>query len=302
MEMALSAPTDLIDIGLNLTHDSFDTDRDSVLARAAEQGVHRMIVTGSDIAHSRRALELVADVPARLRSTAGVHPHHASQFAAHDRNELMALVHDPGVVAVGECGLDYFRNFSSHEDQERVFRMQLEIATSVNKPVFLHQRDAHEPFTAILRDYIGALSAGGVAHCFTAGRAEAGAYLDMGLYIGITGWICDERRGMHLREVARYIPQDRLLKCSCSIGTPRVNGIGSPVGATTLKLHIALPMRNSSKIPVPDWPIWSTAASTAYGSNRSQAMSRGASKVPPNGARPICRSPASAICAMQTTR
>jgi len=209
--MALSAPTDLIDIGLNLTHDSFDTDRDSVLARAAEQGVHRMIVTGSDIAHSRRALELVADVPARLRSTAGVHPHHASQFAAHDRNELMALVHDPGVVAVGECGLDYFRNFSSHEDQERVFRMQLEIATSVNKPVFLHQRDAHEPFTAILRDYIGALSAGGVAHCFTAGRAEAGAYLDMGLYIGITGWICDERRGMHLREVARYIPQDRLL-------------------------------------------------------------------------------------------
>ena len=157
----MSTARELIDIGLNLTHDSFDADRNHVLARAFEQGVSRMIVTGSDLAHSRRALELVATAPEHLRSTAGVHPHHASEFAPSDRDALLALTRADPVVAVGECGLDYFRNFSSHEDQERVFRMQLEIAPEVRKPVFLHQRDAHDAFTAILHEHISTLTAGG---------------------------------------------------------------------------------------------------------------------------------------------
>jgi hypothetical protein len=117
------------------------------------------------------------------------------------------LLH-PLVVAAGECGLDYFRNFSPHPDQQRVFRAQLELATRARKPVFLHQRDAHEDFLQILRDYRGLA---GVAHCFTGDAAELAAYLDHGLYIGITGWICDERRGQNLQRLVADIPLDRLL-------------------------------------------------------------------------------------------
>ena len=113
-------------------------------------------------------------------------------------------------MAVGECGLDYFRNLSPRPAQLAAFRRQLDLAVQLRKPVFLHQRDAHEDFLTVLREY-GSRLVGGVAHCFTAGVDEARAYLDLGLYIGITGWICDERRGLHLREVVRTIPADRLL-------------------------------------------------------------------------------------------
>lgn len=124
--------------------------------------------------------------------------------------ELSALSAVPEVVAVGECGLDYFRNFSPREHQIAAFRRQLDLAASVRKPVFLHQRDAHDDFLAIMREFRPQLF-GGVAHCFTAGTSEARAYLELDLHIGITGWICDERRGLHLREVVREIPLDRLL-------------------------------------------------------------------------------------------
>jgi TatD DNase family protein len=114
------------------------------------------------------------------------------------------------VGAVGECGLDYFRNFSPHADQQRAFRVQLELAAECGKPVFLHQRDAHSAFKEILREFRPRL-AGGVAHCFTGDAAELDDYLDLDLHIGITGWISDERRGLHLRELVRRVPADRLL-------------------------------------------------------------------------------------------
>lgn len=203
-------PAPLIDIGLNLTHASFDADRAAVLDRARAVGVTRMLVTGSSVAQSGAALRLAEAHPQMLRATAGIHPHHASEWQAASREELLALLASPLVLAVGECGLDYFRNFSPHADQERAFREQLALAAEARKPVFLHQRDAHEPFLSILREHRPHL-AGGVAHCFTAGIEEARAYLDLGLYIGITGWLCDERRGLHLREVVRYVPRERLL-------------------------------------------------------------------------------------------
>jgi TatD DNase family protein len=201
---------ELIDIGINLAHDSFDHDRNDVIRRAADAGVTRMLITGSSIASTRAAIDLVRSDPARFRCTSGIHPHHAADADAAQLADLAALAAQPEVVAVGECGLDYFRNFSPRDAQLDAFRAQLDLAVKVRKPVFLHQRDAHDDFVAILRDYRPRL-AGGVAHCFTAGAAEAGAYLDLGLYIGITGWICDERRGLHLREVVRAIPSDRLL-------------------------------------------------------------------------------------------
>ena len=200
----------LIDIGINLTHDSFDHDRDAVIQRAADAGVTRMVVTGSSLASTQAAIELVKQHPLQMRCTAGVHPHHASDLDSAQLNAFHALARQPEVVAVGECGLDYFRNFSPREAQLKAFGEQLALAAEVGKPVFLHQRDAHEDFMSVLRQHRSAL-AGGVAHCFTAGSDEARAYLDLDLYIGITGWICDERRGHHLREVVRDIPAERLL-------------------------------------------------------------------------------------------
>ena len=200
----------LIDIGINLAHDSYDADRDSVIARAAAAGVVQMIVTGSCAASSRAALSLARQHPGRLFATAGVHPHHATEVTAAALAELTELTREPQVVAVGECGLDYYRNNSPHEAQRQAFHRQLELAARCGKPVFLHQRDSHADFIAILREHWPALT-GGVAHCFTGGAAELECYLELGLAIGITGWICDERRGAHLLELVRRIPAERLL-------------------------------------------------------------------------------------------
>ncbi|HEY0942194.1 MAG TPA: TatD family hydrolase [Steroidobacter sp.] len=208
-KVASAAPA-LLDIGLNLAHDSFDHDRDEVIRRAAEVGVTRMLITGSSLESTRAAIALVQRYPEQMRCTAGVHPHHAVELDASQLQAFNELARRPEVVAVGECGLDYFRNFSPHDAQLKAFEAQLELAAEVRKPVFLHQRDAHEDFMKVMRKHRAHLT-GGVAHCFTAGLEEARAYLDLDLYIGITGWICDERRGYHLREVVRHIPAERLL-------------------------------------------------------------------------------------------
>ncbi len=200
---------ELIDIGINLAHDSYDADRETVLARAQAAGVAQMIVTGSTLASTRRALALARVHPRRLFATAGVHPHHAAELSPAAASELEALAREPGVVALGECGLDYFRDLSPREAQRQAFHRQLEIAVMLGKPVFLHQRDAHADFAAILREH--APSWRGVAHCFTGSREELECYLGLGLAIGITGWICDERRGGHLAALMPRIPAGRLL-------------------------------------------------------------------------------------------
>ena len=200
----------LADIGLNLAHDSFDTDRERVLADAWSAGVRFAVITGSTLASSRAAVEIVRARPECLRATAGVHPHHAREFHDDDVPALETLLTLPEVGAAGECGLDFFRDFSPRRDQERAFRTQLELAAQHGKPVFLHQRDAHDVFMGILRDYRSRL-ADGVAHCFTGDAAQLNDCLDLGLHIGITGWICDERRGLHLRELVRRVPIERLL-------------------------------------------------------------------------------------------
>jgi TatD DNase family protein len=201
----------LIDIGINLTHDSYDSDRDAVMARAAAVGVVQMVVTGASGEGSRKAATLAHAHPGKLFATAGVHPHHATDLTHELAQELEGLAHKPDVVAVGECGLDYFRDFSPRDIQRAAFSRQLEIAARVGKPVFLHQRDAHADFVAILREHASALAGGAVAHCFTGQANELVDYLEMGLAIGITGWICDERRGAHLLPLMRDIPATKLM-------------------------------------------------------------------------------------------
>ena len=206
----LPMPVQLVDIGANLTHDSFDDDRDQVIERAADAGVTRIIVTGTNGESSQAALALAQTRPGILYATAGMHPHHASDYSPAARATLADLAREDAVVAVGECGLDYFRNFSTPEDQRNAFESQLELAVESGLPVFLHQRDAHGDFVDLLKPVLGELSAG-VAHCFTGDRNALHDCLSMGLYIGLPGWICDERRGETLKEIIADIPLDRLM-------------------------------------------------------------------------------------------
>lgn len=206
----MSNACELVDIGVNLSHRRFDRDRDEVIDRAIDAGVTTLILTGVDTAESKMALELAHQRRGLLWATAGVHPHHARDWSAETASEIRELAADPRIVAIGETGLDFNRNLSPRSIQEQVFARQLELAVELQQPVFLHQRDAQDRFLAILREYRDSL-AQAVVHCFTGGREELWPYLDLDLYIGITGWVCDERRGELLRSCVRDIPDDRLM-------------------------------------------------------------------------------------------
>lgn len=201
---------ELVDICANLTHEAFDDDRAAVLERAREAGVERLIVTGADEASSRRAIELARGDPERLRATVGIHPHAAQQASDEATAVLHELAADPVVAAIGETGLDFNRDLSPRARQEALFDQQLALAAKRGLPVFAHQRDAHERFMAVLRpwrDQLGPV----VVHCFTGTEAELEDYLALDCHIGVTGWICDERRGHHLREFIGRVPPERLM-------------------------------------------------------------------------------------------
>jgi len=203
----------LVDIGANLAHESFTTDFAAMLARARSAGVEAIVVTGSCAASNEAALDFArVDRPEgpRLYATAGLHPHHAADWSAALATRIAELGRQPEVVALGECGLDYFRDLSPRATQRQAFVAQLELAIAAGKPVFLHQRDAHADFLAILGEHRAALR-DAVVHCFTDTAEACADYLELDCHIGITGWICDERRGSHLHEVVRLIPAERLL-------------------------------------------------------------------------------------------
>jgi TatD DNase family protein len=202
--------TELIDVGVNLTNKSLLADLDGVMLRAREAGVAHMVVTGTSIDVSRHAIELCERHPGRLFSTCGVHPHHADEWHENSYSELAALAQNSCVRAIGETGLDFNRNYSPHPAQETAFAQQMELAVALQMPLFCHQRDAHRRFVEMLRLHrpnIPRL----VVHCFTDTREALIDYLDLDCYIGITGWICDERRGLDLQQMVRLIPAERLL-------------------------------------------------------------------------------------------
>ncbi len=199
-----------LDIGANLTDSAFEQDLHEVIETATEAGVSRMIVTGTTVESSEQALALIRQYPDILYCTVGIHPHYSSQFSTETKSQLKSMLSQPGVVAVGETGLDFNRNFSSPHQQEHAFEQQLELASETTLPLFLHERDAQQRQTEILKSYRDQIH-GGVAHCFTGDKKALYSYLDLDLYIGITGWICDERRGLELQKLVRDIPEDRLL-------------------------------------------------------------------------------------------
>ena len=201
--------TELVDIGANLAHRQFRADLEQVLERASAAGVTRLVATGTSVADSAAAQKLAERFPGHVHATAGVHPHNAKQCDARTLDALRELAGRRGVVAIGECGLDYDRDFSPRDVQRRWFEAQLALARELGLPVFLHERAAHEDFAAILREHAAGLAL--VVHCFTGNARELDAYLALGAHIGITGWICDDRRGGGLREVVRRLPPERLM-------------------------------------------------------------------------------------------
>ena len=203
----------LIDIGVNLTHPSLARQAREVLDRAYAAGVWQLVLTGTDVQETRQALDMSRELDPQARqlfNTAGVHPHQASQWNSAMAAELHELLQQPRVRAVGECGLDFNRDFSPRALQEKALEQQLELAVQLNMPVFLHERDASARMMAILRHYRDRLPAA-VVHCFTGDQSALSGYLDLDLHIGITGWICDERRGTHLHPLVAQIPEGRLM-------------------------------------------------------------------------------------------
>ena len=210
-----------IDIGVNLTNNRFDQDRQQVIEQAESVGVLAQIVTGTNLQESLQAQQLCRQYPTQLFSTAGCHPHDAKNFAADHLQRLGDLLTDPKVVAVGECGLDFNRDFSPRDTQLEVFEKQLILATKCNKPVFLHERDAFDQQIQLLTQYRDQLC-GAVVHCFTGNKEQLIAYIDLDLHIGITGWVCDERRGQELQQIVHLIPDDKLmLETDAPYLTPR---------------------------------------------------------------------------------
>lgn len=196
------------DAGVNLTDPRFDAHEEIVCALS--EGVTRMCVITTKPSEWSKAIGLYQAYPQQVCFTLGIHPHYAATVTDDDLLRLRELVHQPGMVAIGECGLDFNRNFSPKADQIRVFNAQLALACESGKPVYLHQRDAFSEQVACLEPYLGAIS-GGIAHCFTQGKAELETYLSMGLYIGVTGWVCDEKRGQTLAGALPYLPMDKLV-------------------------------------------------------------------------------------------
>ncbi len=204
----------LIDVGVNLTNKRFDKDRTDIIVRAKEQGVERLLITGTNVEESMQALSLCRkyqqQFPNTLYATAGVHPLDADGVSDDYLDQLLQLAKQVEVKALGECGLDFNRNFSAPEQQLKIFKEQISLASQLNMPLFLHQRDAFEPWFSALKPFIDKIPAM-VAHCFTGNKHELNQCLSAGMYIGITGWLCDERRGKELRDIVALIPLDRLL-------------------------------------------------------------------------------------------
>jgi TatD DNase family protein len=196
------------DIGVNFTDKRLSFE--PVLERALAADVNHIIITGTSLDKSQKAIKLAEQYPNHLSTTVGVHPHDASQFTDQTINVLKTLAKSSQVVAIGECGLDFNRNFSTPKEQLFAFEQQLKLACELGLPVFLHERDAFDAQIELLSKYHKELK-GGVVHCFTGGIEQMNRYLDLGFYIGITGWVCDLKRGQALRDAVKSLPLNRIL-------------------------------------------------------------------------------------------
>ncbi len=200
----------LIDIGANITHPQLHNQIDRVVENMKTQNISKTIITSSNLEDTKIALDIINSYPEIFYTTVGFHPHNAKDFIQEDIDTIIEYSENKKVLAIGECGLDYYREYSAKRDQLFCFEEQLKIAKNINSPVFLHERKAHEDFVMVLKKYILEIE-NVVVHCFTGTKDELDTYLEMGCYIGITGWITDLNRGKHLHDLLKYIPEDKLM-------------------------------------------------------------------------------------------
>jgi len=200
----------LIDIGANITHPQLHNQIDKVVENMKAQNINKAIITSSNLKDTKIALDIINVYPEIFYTTVGFHPHNAKDFIHENVNSIIEYSKNKKVLAIGECGLDYYRDYSTREEQLLCFEEQLKIAQSTGLPIFLHERKAHDDFVVMLKKYIFDIERS-VVHCFTGTKNELKVYLDMGCYIGITGWISDLNRGKHLHDLIKYIPEDRLM-------------------------------------------------------------------------------------------
>ena len=199
-----------IDIACNFTHDSFKHNLDEVLNNAEHAGVDKFVLLCASLADIDPIKVIESNTPEKFFISAGIHPHHATEILEINYDALLIKLKSINPNAIGETGLDYFRNISPPDIQKKSFGMHIEIAKELSLPLYLHQRDAHSDFIRIIKENISNFPRF-VVHCFTGTQAELDEYLELGAYIGLTGWICDAKRNIDLRKSIKNIPIEKMM-------------------------------------------------------------------------------------------
>ena len=212
---------EFIDIACNFTHPSLRINLDEIVKNAEAVNVKKFVLLSASLKDLEPIQEIHSLDRSKFFTTAGIHPHHANEINALNGRSLQSLLQSSNPNVIGETGLDYFRNISPPETQRESFKMHIEIAQELNLPLYLHQRDAHEDFVRIIKNY-GDEFPKFIVHCFTGTQQQLDDYLDLGAYIGLTGWICDEKRNQNLRASIKNIPLDKImLETDCPYLLPK---------------------------------------------------------------------------------
>ena len=199
-----------IDIACNFTHESFKHNLDEVINNAEQAGVGKFVLLCASLADIDPIKVIQDNAPEKYFISAGIHPHHATEILEINYDALLNKLKSISPNAIGETGLDYFRNISPPDIQKKSFGMHIEIAKELSLPLYLHQRDAHGDFIRIIKENISNFPKF-VVHCFTGTQAELDEYLELGAYIGLTGWICDAKRNIDLRKSIKNIPIEKMM-------------------------------------------------------------------------------------------
>jgi TatD DNase family protein len=199
-----------IDIACNFTHESFKHNLDEVINNAEQEGVEKFVLLCASLADIDPIQVIQNNTPEKFFISAGIHPHHATEILEINYDALLNKLKSINPNAIGETGLDYFRNISPPDIQKKSFGMHIEIAKELRLPLYLHQRDAHGDFIRIIKENISNFPKF-VVHCFTGTQTELDEYLELGAYIGLTGWICDAKRNIDLRKSIKNIPIEKMM-------------------------------------------------------------------------------------------
>ncbi|XP_064472125.1 3'-5' ssDNA/RNA exonuclease TatD-like [Ornithodoros turicata] len=232
----------LIDICANLVNKKYTRDLDAVVQRAKEAGVKKMIVVGTSVHTTKEALRLTRMFPGTLYCAAGIHPHDAKSWEDDTIDTLRETAANPECVAIGECGLDFNKDFSPRDTQLEVLEAQVNLACELKKPLILHEREAFNDMVAILEKFRERLPPT-VIHCFTGSPEQAKKYVSLGLCLGITGYIWKDKGGLREALEKGLVPLDRiLLETDCPFMCPNPRGakltpeVRGAVSATSLRL------------------------------------------------------------------